>query len=83
MALLVERTDVQEEIDRLRAHFEHGRRLLASGEPIGRRLEFLSQELLREINTLGAKSRDLPILGHVLDAKAACDRLREQVQNIE
>ena len=83
VALLVERTDVQEEIDRLRAHLEHGRELLDSGEPVGRRLEFLSQELLREINTLGAKSRDLPILRSVLDAKAACDRLREQVQNIE
>ncbi len=83
VALLVERSDVQEEIDRLGAHLEHGRQLLASGEPVGRRLEFLSQELLREINTLGAKCRDLPILRSVLDAKAACDRLREQVQNIE
>lgn len=83
VAMLVERTDVQEEIDRLRAHLEQGRRLLGSDEPIGRRLEFLSQELLREINTLGAKSRDLPILRFVLDAKAVCDRLREQVQNIE
>ena len=83
VALLVERTDVQEEIDRLRGHLEHGRRLLDSDKPVGRRLEFLSQELLREINTLGAKSRDLPILRTVLDAKAACDRLREQVQNIE
>ena len=83
VALLVERTDVQEEIDRLRAHLGHGRQLLGSGEPVGRRLEFLSQELLREINTLGAKSRDLPILRSVLDAKAVCDRLREQVQNIE
>lgn len=83
VALLVERTDVQEEIDRLRAHLEHARGLLAEEEPIGRRLEFLSQELLREINTLGAKSRDLPILRYVLDAKSVCDRLREQVQNIE
>lgn len=83
VAILVERTDVQEEIDRLRAHLEHARQLLDSGEPVGRRLEFLSQELLREINTLGAKSRDLPILRSVLDAKAVCDRLREQVQNIE
>ncbi len=83
IAVLVERTDVQEEVDRLRAHIEHGRGLLDSGEPVGRRLEFLSQELLREINTLGAKSRDLPILRSVLDAKAVCDRLREQVQNIE
>jgi uncharacterized protein (TIGR00255 family) len=83
IALQLERTDVQEEIDRLRAHLEHGRRLLDSDEPVGRRLEFLSQELLREINTLGAKSRDLPILRTVLDAKAACDRLREQVLNIE
>ena len=83
VALLVERTDVQEEIDRLRAHLEHARGLLEDDEPVGRRLEFLSQELLREINTLGAKSRDLPILRFVLDAKSVCDRLREQVQNIE
>ena len=83
IALQVERTDVQEEIDRLRAHLEQGRELLESDEPVGRRLEFLSQELLREINTLGAKSRNLPILRSVLDAKAVCDRLREQVQNVE
>ncbi len=83
VALMVERSDVQEEIDRLRAHLEHGRELLGSGEPVGRRLEFLSQELLREVNTLGAKSRDLPILRSVLDSKSVCDRLREQIQNIE
>ncbi len=83
IAVQVERSDVQEEIDRLGAHLEHGRQLLVSDEPVGRRLEFLSQELLREINTLGAKSRDLPILRSVLDAKSVCDRLREQVQNIE
>ena len=83
IAVLVERTDVQEEIDRLRAHLEHGRGLVESHDPVGRRLEFLSQEFLREVNTLGAKSRDLPILRSVLDAKAVCDRLREQVQNIE
>jgi uncharacterized protein (TIGR00255 family) len=83
LAVLVERTDVQEEIDRLGAHLEHARQLLGSGEPIGRRLEFLSQELLREINTLGSKSRDLPIARSVLDAKSVCDRIREQVQNIE
>ena len=82
-ALLVDRTDVQEEVDRLRAHLEHARGLLAEDEPVGRRLEFLCQELLREVNTLGAKSRDLPILRFVLDAKSVCDRLREQVQNIE
>ena len=83
VALLAERSDVQEEIDRLRAHLDHGRQLLDTAEPVGRRLEFLSQELLRETNTLGAKSRDLPILRVVLDAKSVCDRLREQVQNIE
>jgi uncharacterized protein (TIGR00255 family) len=83
VALLVERSDVQEEIDRLRAHLDHGRELLRDKGPVGRRLEFLGQELLREVNTLGAKSRDLPILRAVLDAKSVCDRLREQVQNIE
>ncbi len=83
VALLVERTDVQEELDRLRAHLEHARGLLAETEPVGRRLDFLTQELLREVNTLGAKSRDLPILRLVLDAKSACEQLREQVQNLE
>ena len=83
VVLLVERTDVQEEVDRLRAHLEHGRELLEADEPVGRRLEFLGQELLREINTLGSKSRDLPILRSVLDAKTVCDRLREQVLNVE
>lgn len=83
VALMVDRSDVQEELDRLRGHLEHGRELLGSGEPVGRRLEFLSQELLREINTLGSKSRDLPLLRSVLDAKSVCDRLREQVQNVE
>ena len=83
IALLVEKSDVQEELDRLRAHLEHARELLVAPGPVGRRLEFLGQEMLREINTLGAKSRDLPISRLVLDAKAACDRLREQVHNVE
>ncbi len=83
VAVLAERTDVQEELDRLAAHVEHARELLADADAVGRRLEFLSQEMLRELNTLGAKSRDLPIIRQVLDAKAACERLREQVQNVE
>lgn len=83
IALLAERSDVREELDRLAAHLEAARGLLASREPVGRRLEFLIQEMLREINTLGAKCRDLPLTRSVLAAKAVCDRLREQVLNIE
>lgn len=83
IALLAERLDVQEEIVRLEAHVARAREALQSGEPIGKELDFLSQEMLREVNTLGAKARDIEAGSHVVDMKLAVERFREQVQNVE
>jgi len=83
VALLAERYDVREEVSRLEGHLVRTRRLLDGGEPVGRRLDFLAQELLRETNTLGSKSRDLEIHSRVLDMKVAIDQLKEQAQNVE
>ena len=83
IVLLAERADVREEIARLEAHLARISTLLAADEPVGKELGFLAQELLREANTLGAKSRDLAINGHVVSMKVAIDRFKEQVQNVE
>jgi len=81
--LLVTRSDVREELERLRAHLEQARDLLQQGEAIGRRLDFLCQELNREANTLCAKSADIELTRIGLSIKAAVEQFREQVQNIE
>lgn len=83
VALLIERTDVQEELDRLAAHLEHFRSLMKGGESLGKRLDFLTQEILRELNTAGSKCRSTAMTRAVLEAKALCDQLREQIQNVE
>jgi uncharacterized protein (TIGR00255 family) len=83
LALLAERSDVAEELDRLAAHVEHFRELVAGGGPVGKRLDFLSQEVLRELNTAGSKCRHAPMTRRVLDGKVLCEQLREQVQNVE
>lgn len=83
VALLASRADVREELDRLAAHVAQGRELLEASEPVGRRLDFLSQELNREANTLCSKSSDLALTRIGLDLKAAIEQFREQVQNIE
>lgn len=83
VALLAAKSDVREELDRLNAHVEGARELLASGGAIGRRLDFLCQELNREANTVCSKSTDLELTRIGLDLKAAVEQLREQVQNIE
>ncbi len=83
VALLVTKSDVREELDRLRAHVEAAREMLAEGGAIGRRLDFLCQEFNRETNTLCAKSSDTDLTRTGLELKAVIDRLREQVQNIE
>ena len=81
--LLAAKADVEEEIARLRAHIAAARDLLAATEPVGRRFEFLAQEFNREANTICSKSNDTEITQNGLALKAAIDRLREQVQNIE
>jgi uncharacterized protein (TIGR00255 family) len=83
VALLVDRGDVAEELERLAAHREHFRALLAARGAVGKRLDFLAQEIFRELNTLGAKCRDVEMTRAVLDAKGLCEQLREQVQNVE
>lgn len=82
-ALLAVKGDVREELDRLTAHIEAARELLAEDEPAGRRLDFLCQEFNREVNTLCSKAQDLELTRIGLDMKAAVDRFREQIQNIE
>ncbi|MDX2201176.1 MAG: YicC/YloC family endoribonuclease [Hyphomicrobiaceae bacterium] len=82
-ALLATKADVEEELQRLRAHIHAARALLLSKEPAGRRLDFLAQEFNREANTLCSKSADADITRHGLELKAVIDQMREQVQNIE
>jgi uncharacterized protein (TIGR00255 family) len=83
IALIVSRGDVREELDRLAAHVASARELIGEGGAIGRRLDFLCQEFNREANTLCSKSSDLELTRIGLDLKAAVERLREQVQNVE
>ncbi|MGD2115111.1 MAG: YicC/YloC family endoribonuclease [Acidobacteriota bacterium] len=83
VAVLADKTDVGEEVDRLGAHLEHFAEILAGDGAVGKRLDFLTQEIFRELNTLGAKGRNSGITRIVLDAKVLCEQLREQVQNVE
>jgi uncharacterized protein (TIGR00255 family) len=81
--LMASKADVREELDRLAAHIAQARRLIATGGPAGRRLDFLSQELNREVNTLCAKSNDVDLTNIGLELKAVVEQFREQVQNLE
>ena len=83
IALLVARSDIREELERLRAHIEQASDLLQQGEAVGRRLDFLCQELNREANTLCSKSADIELTRIGLALKAGVEQFREQVQNIE
>jgi uncharacterized protein (TIGR00255 family) len=83
VALLAAKSDVREEIDRLNVHIAEARALLASGDAVGRRLEFLTQEFVREANTLCSKSATVALTRLGLDLKAAIERLREQAANVE
>ena len=83
MVLLAQKMDVAEEIDRLGTHLNEVRRVLETREPVGRRLDFLMQELNREANTLGAKSIDSETTRASVELKVLIEQIREQVQNIE
>jgi uncharacterized protein (TIGR00255 family) len=83
VALLADRSDVAEEITRLRSHVAQARQLLSSQEPSGRKLDFLVQEMHREVNTIGSKSQHAELSGLVVSLKAEVERMREQVQNVE
>ena len=82
-ALLASRADIREELDRLHAHVQDARALLAGGENVGRKLDFLAQEFNREANTLCSKSADIAITRTGLALKAVIDQFREQAQNVE
>ena len=85
LAMLASKLDVSEEIDRFRSHITAFRGALSAGdnEPVGKRLGFLLQEMLREANTTGSKANDAPILGDVVSIKEELERVREQVENLE
>lgn len=85
VAIYAERSDVSEEINRLRGHMEQMERIIDSNEiePAGRTLDFLTQELLREANTIASKSNDATISRAIVEVKGAIDRIKEQVQNVE
>ncbi|HXK16352.1 MAG TPA: YicC/YloC family endoribonuclease [Polyangiaceae bacterium] len=83
LALLADRSDVTEELVRLASHFDQFLALLGDTAPIGRRLEFLLQEMSREANTLGSKSQDVKLSHLVVDIKSQLEKIREQVQNVE
>ena len=82
LAILADRGDITEELARLASHFDQFEQLLDATEPVGRRLDFLLQEVAREANTVGAKSQDAPLSHLVVALKAETERLREQVQNV-
>jgi uncharacterized protein (TIGR00255 family) len=82
-AIVASKADVQEEVDRLAAHAAELRALLKSAEPVGRKLDFLGQELTREANTLCSKSGDLDLTRIGLDLKAVVDQIKEQAANAE
>lgn len=83
VAIFADKIAVDEETVRLRSHIKQFRGLLASEEPVGRKLDFLVQELNREVNTIGSKCQDVQVTGIVLQMKAEIEKIREQIQNIE
>lgn len=83
VAIFAERSNITEETVRLDSHLSQVRSCLGAGEPVGRKLDFLVQEMNREINTIGSKANDLEISRLVVEAKSELEKIREQVQNIE
>ena len=83
LALIAQKLDVDEELDRLESHVSEIRKVVSGDEPVGRRLDFLMQELNREANTLGSKSADASTTKAAVDLKVLIEQMREQIQNIE
>lgn len=83
VSIYAERSDISEEVSRLGAHLQQFALLMDGTEPPGRKLEFISQEMLREANTIGSKTGDAAIAREIIDIKSAIDRIKEQVQNAE
>jgi uncharacterized protein (TIGR00255 family) len=83
VAVFAERADIAEEIQRLTHHLDSFEQAGRAGEHAGRKLDFITQEMLREANTIASKANDARIGGHIVEIKGAIDRLKEQVQNVE
>ena len=83
VALFAERSDISEEIVRLKSHLDQFQSIMQRTESSGRKLEFITQEMFREANTVGSKANDAEIAAHVVEIKAAVERIREMIQNIE
>ena len=83
VGIFAERSDIAEEIVRLRSHLEQFDTVMATDESSGRKLEFLTQEMFRETNTIGSKANDAEIARHVIEMKSAIERMREMIQNVE
>ncbi len=82
-AILADRCDITEEVTRFNSHLNQFRKLFESSEPIGRKLEFITQEINREVNTMGSKSSDTELSNLVIEIKSTLEKIREQLQNIE
>jgi uncharacterized protein (TIGR00255 family) len=82
-AILVERMGVDEELVRLNSHVEAFRANFNGSEPVGRKLDFIAQEMFREINTIGSKAGDYKLTNLVVEMKAELEKIREQIQNLE
>ncbi len=83
ISFFADRSDISEELTRLESHLAQFAHHLRKNEPVGRTLEFITQEIFRELNTLGAKSNDADISQHVVASKAELEKIREQIQNLE
>ena len=83
VAIFADRIDISEETSRLHGHIDHFKHLMASGEAVGRKLDFLVQEMNREINTIGSKANNAEIARQVVDVKSLLEKIREQIQNVE
>jgi uncharacterized protein (TIGR00255 family) len=83
VSVFAERSDIAEEVVRLASHLEQFQDVVNEPESAGRKLEFLTQEMFREANTIGSKASDVGISRHVVEIKAALERVRELVQNVE
>jgi uncharacterized protein (TIGR00255 family) len=83
IAIFADKCDISEEQTRLESHFDQFAECLSEGSPIGRKLEFILQEVNREFNTIGSKSNNVEVSRHVIEAKNEIERIREQIQNIE
>jgi uncharacterized protein (TIGR00255 family) len=83
VALFADRCSIDEELVRLESHIQQFKELLHSTQPVGRKLDFLIQEMNREVNTIGSKGNNVHIAGLVVELKSELEKIREQIQNIE